>query len=110
MPVGLLSVVLQIVASFFTIKGFLAKDFSLFPYIAIIYVITDIIEIASGRLKSGIWTSVIACIMSCCIYQAVNIYTISIGYVLMQAIFFVPVFVLTTICLILRTIGSIFSR
>lgn len=84
----MITFIIQIALSAASIFGFLANDFSLFPYYALGFLLIDIIGMISGALKTmNIPISIFCCIGSCLWFREVNLYTISIGYVIMNIAF-----------------------
>lgn len=84
----MIAFIVQIIATVFAVKGYLAHDLSLYPYIALAFFVCDLLGYINRDLKRfGLIESIACCAISCFMFKSINVYTISIGYVIKELIF-----------------------
>ena len=84
----MIAFIVQIIATVFAVKGYLAHDLSMYPYIALAFFVCDFLGYINRDLKRfGLIESIACCAASCFAFKSINIYTISIGYILKELFF-----------------------
>ena len=103
----MLTFIIQIISTILAVKGFIAGDFSLYPYIALAFLVCDILGFISGQLKSlGIVSTVVWCAVFCFAFKSFDIYTISIAYVAKQVLYVA----FTLVMMLISPILSLFIK
>ena len=81
----MLTFIVQLAASAFTVRCFISRDFTIFPAIAIAFLVCDLLGVFTGKLKTlNIPLATAFCVGMSIWLRAVNIYTIAAGYATMQ--------------------------
>ena len=107
----MLTFIAQIVATVFAIIGFIEKDFSFYPYIALVFLVCDILGFITGQLKSlGIGSTLIWCAIFCLILNAFNIYAISVAFVAKQVLFILGSLVMMICAAVISIIMAVFKK
>lgn len=81
----MITFIVQLVASTLTIMCFISRDFTIFPAVAIAFLVCDLLGVVTGKLKSlNIPLAIVFCTGMSIWLRVVNVYTIAAGYAAMQ--------------------------